>query len=101
MGHVKPVEFKEQTTEMIKPKNMTDKECNSLPAHIDIMQHLTISCWEPTEEEIQELIKTKKMYLMVWQIPTSPVALQVKNPFTLATLPEPPPPSEAIDSDEE
>ncbi len=94
---MKPIEFKEQTSTLEKPESLTDEECGSLPVHMDIVQNLTVSCWEPTDEEIQELIKTKKLYVTMWQIPICPICVHVANPFRMESPMEQLPVDEAID----
>ena len=79
---MKPVEFEEQTSVLGPPQGITEEECGKLPVHMDIVQQVTISCWEPTEEEIQLLIKNKKLYVTLWQIPMCPIMVHVTNPFT-------------------
>jgi len=42
-----------------------------------------ISCWELSDDEIKELLKTKKVWLRMWTFnqPLQPVCLQVEYPF--------------------
>ena len=78
---MKPVGFKEQTTLFAKPKSMMEGECGTLPAHIDLLKNITTSCWEFSDEEIEVIKKTKKIWLTTFAVPPPPVTLQVNSPF--------------------
>ena len=75
-----PIEFKEQNKVFTKPENMTDKECKSLPVLTDGKQ--SVSCWELTDEKLEEIKKTKKVYLGVLGQGHPPVFLEVFKPFS-------------------
>jgi len=47
------------------------------------IQGCLITCWELTEEELQEVIKTKRLYLRLMTAVTPPVSLEVYNPFEI------------------
>lgn len=53
-----------------------------LPAH-KMDDGTVISCWKLTDEEIQELIKTKKLYIsqLTFNEPLQPILPQVESPF--------------------
>ncbi len=74
-----PVEFPEQNCVFGKPPSMTDEQCVALPAHKSPEQ--IISCWELSDEEIEMLIKTKRVYLSVIGGVQPPVAIVVDPPF--------------------
>lgn len=42
-----------------------------------------ITCWELTDEELQEVIKTKRLYLRLHTAVTPPVLLEVYDPFVM------------------
>lgn len=82
---MKPVEFKDQTMVFRKPENMTDKQCQSLPAkqhHIDIEGskfNAIESVWELTDEEIREVLQSKRIRLRVIASGMPPVELMAEQ----------------------
>ena len=77
---MKPIEFKEQNAVLGKPKEMTAEECSSLPVFKDGKE--CVSCWEFTDEEIQKLIETKKIWIGVCSGESQPpIWLDVEYPF--------------------
>jgi hypothetical protein len=77
---MKPIEFKEQNEVLAKPPNMTDKECQSLNVFTDGKQ--SVSCWEITDEELKEIIKTKKIWLGVIGNAHPLVFIEAFKPFS-------------------
>lgn len=81
---MKPVPFKQHNKTLVGPKGSGILD---LPVHSN--GESVISCWEFTEAEIAELIKTKHVYLSVYSGETSPpVWLSVEPPFTEFQNPE-------------
>lgn len=64
-----------------KPQGMTDEQCGSLPIFRDIEHNQMISCFELTQDEIEEIQKTGRIYLGVAGMNHPPVWLQVETPF--------------------
>ena len=60
---MKPVEFKGQNKVYLKPENMTDEECSSLP--VNQTGDTIVSCWELDENDIKDILKNKKIWLGV------------------------------------
>ncbi len=84
------VEFKESTAVLGRPPSMTEEECGSLPIFRTEDGHC-ISCWELSDEDLETLRRTKRVWLWVWSGRTQPpVSLSVENPFG----PEPEPEAE-------
>jgi len=69
---MKPVEFAQQT--LIIAKNQP--EYLPLPAHVSV-EGIVTSCWEFTDDEILELITTKRIWLQQY---TFGQALQPQRP---------------------
>ena len=93
---MKTIEFEEQNHTFHKPKEMTDEECVSLPCCV--LEHpypQTISCWELTKEEIEQIVKTGKLWVSVFSVPPPPIAILTETPFT---KPEPIEPIDAEDA---
>ncbi len=75
-----PIDFEQSNKILGRPPTMTVEECSSL--HIYNHGGVCISCWELSEEELQEVIKTKKIYISVWSgTRQPPIALMAKSPF--------------------
>ena len=74
---MKPVEFEGYKTEIAK----NQPEYLTLPAHVTKDGEIT-SCWELTDDEIQEIIKTKRIYFSVstFNKPLQPQRPSVENP---------------------
>jgi len=76
-----PVEFKEQNDVLKAPPNM--EGCGELPICrvADSKDNpIVISCWDLSEEEIQEIVKTGKLYLWVWGRTQPPVGFTTAPP---------------------
>jgi len=90
---LKPIEFPEANTVLNKPDNMTDEECMPLPVCVcrdseDLP--LIISCWEPTTEEWDTLLKQGRIYIaIVSEEYHPPLIVFPGNPFDQA--PDQPP----------
>lgn len=81
---MKPIPFPQQNMEYNKPTLMTDAQCNTLPAFKGEDSEgfpVVISCWELSEEDITQLVKTKTVYLTVVSRGMPPISLQVETPF--------------------
>lgn len=77
---MKPVFFPEHTKVLNKPESMTDHECS--PLHVYTHGEYCLSCWELSDDEIQELIKTKKLWLWIFSGSTQPpISASVEHPF--------------------
>lgn len=55
---MQPVEFEGQN--IVFGKNQP--EYQPLPAHVNIETGLVISCWELSEQEVEIILKTKRIY---------------------------------------
>jgi len=78
---MKPIEFTESMYVLAAPKNQ-EKEVDPLPVYSD--KQKCISCWELTDEEIEIIKKTKRVYLGVLSGKTQPpVFLTIQPPFNL------------------
>jgi hypothetical protein len=60
---MKPIEFKEQNRLLTKPKNMTDKQCGSLPVRAD--EGVCTSCWKMTFKERLNAILFGRIWVSV------------------------------------
>lgn len=78
---MKPITFKEQTTILTKPKNMTDKECGSLGVYTD--NSVCISKW--VERNFWKRLKflfNKTVWITVHSGNTQPpIYLGTESPF--------------------
>lgn len=78
---MKPIEFTESMYCLQAPKGQ-EKEVDPLPVYSD--KQKCVSCWELTDEELEIVKKTKRIYLGVFSGKTQPpVFLAIKPPFVL------------------
>lgn len=78
-----PIKFEECNFTFLKPEDMTDEECGSLEVCRCTDHHgfpVIISCWNLTQEEIDEVQQTGKIWLTVTGESMNPVNLQVERP---------------------
>lgn len=87
---MKPVEFDEQNIVFKKPEGWENIECDDLPACVDNINRKTYSCWELTDEELEKVKKTKKVWLAMTACPPCPAFLTVTNPIKpiIITVPQ-------------
>lgn len=82
---MKPVDFPNRNFIYQKPPNMTDEECSPLPVFKgrDEMNYpVVISCWDLSEQDMEQLRKTGKIYLMMYTAgPICPVCVTPFPPF--------------------
>jgi len=77
---MKPVGFPESNKTLAPPRGMTEEECSTLEVYTDGEQ--CISCWELTDEELMEVLQTKRIWVHVWFGMTQPpIAASGKCPF--------------------
>jgi hypothetical protein len=96
------IDFPEKNLVLRKPSEWDGDECYALdvyhgPVFLPGNRSVEgfISCWQMTDEDINELIKNKgKVYLQILYPAHPPVSLYTANPFELAVTKkddEPPP----------
>lgn len=77
---MKPIVFDEMNGVLTKPENMTDEECSSLPVYRDGTQ--CISCWELSDDDIEKLSKTRKLWVFVISgVTQPPIGFSAVKPF--------------------
>ena len=63
--------------------DMTEEECGDLPI-CRVQDGRIISCWELTDDELMEILQTKRVWLSVWSGATQPpVCVQGETPFIM------------------
>lgn len=81
---MKPIEFKGQTHDFRKPETMNDNQCQSLPALVHIIDiegekfNAIESVWELTDDEIKEILESKRIRLRVVANGMPPVVLMIE-----------------------
>lgn len=79
-----PIEFKEANFTFVKPANMTDEQCMSLPVYKGVDSAgfpIIISCWQLNKEDLEEIQRTGCVYLMIVSNSQPPVSLHIETPF--------------------
>jgi hypothetical protein len=78
---VNPTPFPESNVTLGKPKNMTDEECQPLPA-CKTGDGRFISRWEFSEEDRQRIAAGAPVWLHVFGFGHPVVCLSTESPFT-------------------
>lgn len=78
---MKGVEFKDQTQVLGKPEGMTGDECQSLPVKFTSNgDYKSIeSVWELSDEELDIIIKSKRIRIGIFSNGMPPIYLQVES----------------------
>jgi hypothetical protein len=79
-----PSSFDESNHVLSRPMSMTDEECvplSVLQTETEDGHPVTVSCWKLTEEELQEINRTGRVWLMVCGDSIPPVAVCGQKPF--------------------
>lgn len=75
-----PIDFPGRTHNLGKPPTMSEEQCGALPIKLDVTRGLMISCWELTDDEVVDILKTKKVYLTCFGTKHPPVAISTVMP---------------------
>lgn len=79
-----PTHFEQVNFEFLKPADMTDEQCGSLPVHKGVDQNgfpVIVSCWKLNYEELKLIQETGQIYLIITGTGMPPVSVAVENPF--------------------
>ena len=79
-----PVKFEQANKVYTAPAGMTVEQCGDLHAYKGEMhdgQQVVISCFQLTQEELDEVKRTGKVWLWVFGAGMPPVAVDTKNPW--------------------
>lgn len=79
-----PVAFDQDNTVIGPPVGMTEKHCDSISAWMGKLENdvpVTISCWKLTIEEMGEVMRTGRVWLVVMGHGMPPVMLHGASPF--------------------
>jgi len=76
--------FEEANKVFDKPTTMSHDECESLSVLQSIDQNgnpVIVSCWKPTQEELDEITKTKRVWCIFYGTGIPPHCLSGIKPF--------------------
>jgi hypothetical protein len=79
-----PTSFEESNHVLDKPPGMTYNECQALSVWRGFdegNQPVVISCWKVTQEELEEIQQTGRVWLRISGQTMPPTLLQGTNPF--------------------
>ncbi len=81
-----PSAFEGETDYLGAPPGVSPEECEPLSIMRGDMNGtpVVISCWKMTREELDEVNKTGRVWLMVWGVTMPPACLCGIRPFSLA-----------------
>lgn len=76
--------FDEENGVLDKPPGMSAEDCDALSVWRGLLQNqmpVVISCWEPTVEELAEINRTGRVWLMIVGPTMPPACLAGVSPF--------------------
>lgn len=79
-----PTAFDEDNAALGRPQGMTDEECAPLSVFIgnDVDRRpVVISCWKLTDEELAEVIRTRRVWVIIHGETMPPIAPTGISPF--------------------
>jgi hypothetical protein len=76
-----PTTFPQANLELIRPATMTAEECSSLPVYRSAEPQAFISCWRPTAEDLERLVRGGAIWVRVIGSSHPPIAVTTENPF--------------------
>lgn len=84
--------FDESNHVLDKPPGMDREECEALSVWVGPLPNgfpVVVSCWKPTAEELEEIKRTGRVWLMIWGPTMPPAVLLGVSPFQPLPQPEP------------
>lgn len=79
-----PASFDESNLVLDKPADMTHEQCTSLSVlrgTLEDGQSVVLSCWKCTPEELAEINRTGRVWLLVYGTTMPPVIVAGKKPI--------------------
>ena len=78
-----PTSFDESNAVLDRPRDMTDEECGPLCIYRGkyLNGNIVYSCWKLSEEELQEVINTKRIWLGILGFTMTPAYVSGTKPF--------------------
>lgn len=79
-----PVAFDEENNVLQPPEGWSAEECEPLSVFQGFMSEgspVTISCWKMSAEELEEIQRTGRVWLLIWRHVMPPAALRGTTPF--------------------
>lgn len=79
-----PASFHESNHVLDKPEGMTRDQCEALSVCCCPDSNgfpVVISCWKPTAEELAEIQRTGRVWLMIWGVTMPPACVLGSSPF--------------------
>lgn len=79
-----PTNFEQSNIVFDRPQNMTDEECEALccwKGQDTEGNHIVVSCWKVTQEELEEINKTGRVWAYHFGGVLQPHCLSGTNPF--------------------
>lgn len=76
--------FDESNTVLSKPEQMTSDQCaplSVLRTETEDGFPVVVSCWKCTKDELEEINKTGRVWLMVYGVTMAPVAIAGNKPI--------------------
>ncbi len=85
-----PASFDQDNKVLDKPPDMDDCTALSVFQGVDVDQRpVVISCWKVTQAELNEILRTGRVWLVVYGMGMPPVALMGTSPWPDIEVKEP------------
>lgn len=80
---MKSLHFDEANNVFVAPKGMEESvfDLHVYKENTDDGVPIILSCWEPSEEEIQYILEHKKVWLWIYGVGMPPVSVDGRYPF--------------------
>lgn len=79
-----PAAFDESNGVLSKPESLTHEQCEALSVwrgpNVD-GENVVISCWKLTKEELDEINRTGRLWLIIWGGTMPPSCIMGTRPF--------------------
>lgn len=78
-----PASFEESNLVLDKPPEMSYDQCDALSVALANQNGMpvVISCWKPTKEELEEITRTGRVWLIITGRTMPPASVSGHNPF--------------------
>lgn len=85
-----PIKFQQANDVLLPPENMTEEQCATLPIFrgktSDMISDCVVSCWQLSDEELEEVKRTGKVFVGALGKTHPPIFIMGKFPQMAGTV---------------
>mgnify|MGYP001585351765 FL=1 len=81
---IEPTNFGDSNCILGPPEGLSEDTCKSIFAYRGEMPSgvkVVVTCWKPNREELQQLLKGARVWLLIMGVNQPPVVLSTNSPF--------------------